>query len=406
MSTSVTSPLSCDIVIVGAGMVGAALACKLAQELPALRIVLLEAQPFRSNYSSADFDPRVVALTAASRHLLDSVGAWRDIEATRICPYTHMEVWDSRGTGSVHFDSREVAEPALGYIAENSVVQEALLKQLSNTSVQLICPAKVSAINLPMGNEPALVLLEDGRSLRCSLIVATDGANSTVRQMANLETREWPYGHTAIICTAYTEKCHGWTARQAFTPQGPLAFLPLQDEHQRGEACSIVWSAPTEYANHLLSLDDEAFAKTLGEFFEHRLGRILRVTRRFHFPLQQRHCKDYFKPGLVVAGDAAHTIHPLAGQGVNLGFQDVQVLAEEMVRAVQRHIPLADVSILQRYQRRRKGPNLAMMGAMEGFKQLFSREELPLHWLRNEGMNRLAQIPFVKKQLIKKAMGL
>lgn len=395
-----------DIIIVGAGMVGAALACKLAQDNPALHITLLEAQAFQSSCTPTTFDPRVVALTAASQQLLDDIGIWPTILGHRLCAYTGMDVWDGEGTGHIHFDCREVSEPALGYIVENSIIVEALLQKLRQTSVRFLCPAKVSAINLSSDKEAALVILEDGTTLQTTLIIATDGAHSVVRQLANLETREWAYGHTAIICTVKTEQSHEHIARQVFTQQGPLAFLPLQTNDGDTHYCSIVWSAPTEYARSLLALDDQDFSRRLAEAFEHKLGNILGITARHHFPLQQRHCKDYFKHGLVVAGDAAHTIHPLAGQGVNLGLQDVVVLADEIRRAIQRKIPLSDISILERYQRRRKGPNLAMMGAMEGFKQLFSQEQLPLQWLRNEGMKQIARVPFIKRRLIREAMGL
>lgn len=395
-----------DIVIVGAGMVGAALACKLVRDNPALQIALVEAQPFRPAYTATAFDPRVVALTAASQQLLENIGIWPTLVNQRLCAYTGMEVWDGEGTGQIHFDCREVGEPALGYIVENSIIVEALLQQLQQTSVEFHCPAKVSAINLATDKEPALVVLENGTTLHSTLIIATDGAQSMVRQLANLETREWSYGQTAIVCTVQTEQSHRHIARQVFSRHGPLAFLPLQTKDGDSHYCSIVWSAPTEYAHTLLALKDDAFAQALGEVFEHRLGKIVSLTPRHHFPLQQRHCKDYFKPGLVVAGDAAHTIHPLAGQGVNLGLQDVSALADEIQRATLRQVPLSDVSILKRYQRRRKGPNLAMVGAMEGFKQLFSQEQLPLHWLRNEGMKQMARLPFVKRRLIREAMGL
>lgn len=395
-----------DIVIVGAGMVGTALACKLAQDNPTLQITLLEAQSFQPSYTSTTFDPRVVALTTASQRLLDDIGIWSTILTHRLCAYTGMEVWDGEGTGHIHFDCREVGEAALGYIVENSIIVEALLKKLQQSSVELHCPAKVTAINLPANNEPALVMLDDGSTLQTTLIIATDGAHSIVRQLAHLETREWAYGHTAIICTVQTEKSHGYIARQVFTQQGPLAFLPLQTDAGDTHSCSIVWSAPTDYANILLALDDQKFSRVLAEAFEYKLGNILSLTTRHHFPLRQRHCKDYYKPGLVVAGDAAHTIHPLAGQGVNLGLQDVAVLADEIHRARLRGIPLSDVSILKRYQRRRKGPNLAMMGAMEGFKQLFSQEQLSVQWLRNEGMKQIARVPFIKRRLMREAMGL
>ncbi len=395
-----------DIIIVGAGMVGCALACQLIKDNPGLRITILEAVPFRPLYDVTHFDSRVVAISAASQTFLNSLNIWSAIANKRYCAYTHMEVWDGRGTARIHFDCREVGESALGYIVENSIIIEALLQQLRQTSVNIRCPAVVTAINMPSDHEPALVILEDGSSLQSQLIIATDGAQSKVRELAHLQTREWDYGHTAIVCTVRSEHSHHHVARQVFTTQGPLAFLPLQDNNGDTHHCSIVWSATTDYAKYLLALNESDFASVLAKTFEYQLGKIVHVTPRHHFPLQQRHCKDYFKPGVVVAGDAAHTIHPLAGQGVNLGLQDAIVLADEILRATQRNIPLSDTSILKRYQRRRKGPNLAMMSAMEGFKQLFSQDPLPMHWLRNEGMRRVAQIPFVKRQLIRKAMGL
>lgn len=395
-----------DIIIVGAGIVGATLACKLVQENPALQIVVVEATPFKPNYTATAFDARVVALTMASQQLLQDIGAWPLITNNRYCPYTHMHVWDGTGTGSIDFDCREVGETALGYIVENSVIVEALLQQLGSTGVKLLCPAKVSAINLSSAHELALVILEDGRSLRAKLIVATDGANSPIRHMAHLETREWEYGHTAIITTVQTEKSHQYAAQQCFTEHGPLAFLPLETSDGNTHVCSIVWSAPAGYARELLALDDAAFATTLANAFENRLGAIRHITPRYSFPLMQRHCKHYFKPGVVVAGDAAHTIHPLAGQGVNLGLQDVVALADEIHRARERNISLADISILERYQRRRKGPNLAMMGVMEGFKQLFAQDSLPLRWLRNMGMRQLDKTHLIKRKVIKEAMGL
>jgi len=400
-----------DIIIVGAGIVGTALACKLAQDNPTLKIVVVEAATFKPNYTATEFDARVVALTIASQQLLQDIGAWPSIISNRFCPYTHMHVWDGTGTGSIDFDCREVGESALGSIVENSVIVEALLQQLKlqqldNTNVKLMCPAKVSAINLPSANELALVILKDGTSLRAKLIIATDGAQSPIRHMAHLETREWEYGHTAIISTVQTEKSHQYTARQCFTEHGPLAFLPLETNEGNTNVCSIVWSAETAFAQQLLALNEADFSDALGRAFEHRLGAIKHITQRYSFPLMQRHCKHYFKPGVVVAGDAAHTIHPLAGQGVNLGLQDVVALADEIHRAMERNFSLADISILERYQRRRKGPNLAMMGVMEGFKQLFAQDSLPLRWLRNMGMRQLDKTHLIKSKVIKEAMGL
>jgi 2-octaprenylphenol hydroxylase len=273
-------------------------------------------------------------------------------------------------------------------------------------SITLFSPASVSALTSPANGDQASLILENGTTLRAPLVVAADGANSRVRNMAHLETVEWDYGHTAIVATVTSEKDHQYCARQRFTETGTLAFLPLETSQGETNLSSIVWSTDPDHAEHLLKLDDEAFCNELGKAFEDKLGKITHSSPRFGFPLRQRHCKSYYVPGIVAAGDAAHTIHPLAGQGVNLGFQDVRVLAEEINRALSRDLPLHDTSILQRYQRRRKGPNLAMMGVMEGFKQLFGQDSLALRWLRNEGMNKINQLPQVKTRLIREAMGI
>jgi 2-octaprenylphenol hydroxylase len=372
---------------------------------------LIEAAQFKPGYSEKNFDPRVVAITPASQDLLADTGAWESIIKTRYCPYTGMDVWDGGGTGAIHFDSSDTGEPALGYIVENSLIVDKLLLLLKNTSVQVLMPATVSAINLPGADGQTLVILGDGRTLQAPLVVATDGALSPIRQMANIETREWDYGQTALIATVRTSAAHGGVARQCFTAHGPLAYLPLPDPAGSTNThtscfCSIVWSVDHEYAKKLQALDDIAFATQLSSAFESRLGHIVAVSNRLSFPLIQRHCKHYFKPGVVVAGDAAHTIHPLAGQGINLGLQDIAVLAEEVQRACDRRIPLSDISILQRYQRRRMGSNLAMMSVMEAFKRLFESPSPSLRWIRNEGMRQLDQSLFIKEQIARQAMGL
>lgn len=387
-------------------MVGAALACRLAQDNPGLRVALVEARRFQPAYDEKHFDSRVVALTSASQGLLRDIGVWQDICDQRYCPYQRMVVWDGTGTGRIEFNSQEIAEPALGVIVENSIIVEALLKKIEQHAIEVLCPETVSTILLPDNHGSARLLFDSGKSIHASLVVATDGAHSKVRELANLKTRQWSYGHTAIVCTVKLGRSHDYTAWQCFTEHGPLAYLPLQTSSEDSRYCAIVWSVETAYAEKLLGMADEEFSFTLADAFENALGEIEEVTTRHSFPLSQRHCVDYFKPGLVVAGDAAHTIHPLAGQGVNLGFQDVIVLAEEIKRAQERGLSLCDTSYLQRYQRRRKGANLAMMGVMEGFKQLFSQHSLPLTWIRNQGMRQINKQAFIKRKIIKEAMGL
>ena len=397
-----------DVVIVGAALVGSALACALAQGDDSLRIAVLEAGAEPRRFCGREFDPRVVALTRASETLLQSLGVWDAISTERVCPYTDMEVWDAVGTGRIHFDCREVQQHNLGNIVENSVVTRALLSRMAELpSVTLLRPARLRSRSWRDGCNQ--LQLEDGASMTAPLVLAADGANSRLRQLAGLAIREWDYGHTAIVTTVETELSHQYTARQRFLDSGPLAFLPLHTEvdgQLSASFSSIVWSCVPELARELMDLEDEVFAARLGQAFEFRLGAVKRVAQRFSFPLRQRHAIDYISDGLALVGDAAHTIHPLAGQGVNLGFLDVAALRDEILRARRRGIALSDASILKRYQRARKGENLAVMGLMEGFRRLFGADSLPVRWARNEGMRRLNSLPVLKNAVIRQAMGL
>ncbi len=397
-----------DLVIVGSGIAGTALAASLAGR--GLRLALVEAQdlvdrdlPPPGGLDS--FDSRVSALTPRSRALLEAVDCWSAITGYRACPYTHMTVWDAEGTGLIEFDAAEVQRPELGYIVENRVVVKALLDRVrAATDVVLLSPARVAACDRGADGAMQLTLAgEGGDQLRADLVVAADGAMSPLRQMLGFETREWDYGHRALVCTVQTEHAHQATAWQRFLPSGPLAFLPLPGD---GQFCSIVWSVPEARAEELLGLDEAAFCSALGEAFEQRLGRVLAATPRFAFPLRQRHAVDYVQPGVALIADAAHTIHPLAGQGINLGLQDVAALAEEVVWALGQGLNPGRLEVLRRYQRRRKGENLLMMAAMDGFKRLFEEDALPLRFLRNAGMDLVGRLGPVKQQLMRHAMGL
>jgi 2-octaprenylphenol hydroxylase len=404
-----------DVVIVGAGLAGSALACALGDS--GLKIALLEGGSLPTTAPLAaskacDFDPRVSALTEVSRKFLQHIGVWDAMQEISVGPYSHMTVWDAQGTGEIEFDASEVQQPRLGHIVENRITNWCLLQRIAALPIDVFSHTKVSGLTEIVANdaakgEPAYSLvLADGSTMQASLLVAADGALSIIRTLAGFETREWDYNHKAIVATVECEQSHQHTAWQRFLPQGPLALLPLTDGNGGQQYCSIVWSAEPDYADELLALDDTGFRSALGQAFEHRLGGISAVSKRFSFPLRQRHAKQYFKAGLVLVGDAAHSIHPLAGQGINLGLQDVQVLAEEIKRGVTRGLALGDEAILRRYQRRRMADNLTMMAAMDGFKRLFEREELPVRWLRNEGMRLLAKIPGVKNTIIRQAMGL
>ncbi len=394
-----------DIVIVGAGLVGASLACAIAQESNAqdLRIALIEAGGDAQHFEGELFDPRVVALTQASQNLLAKIGVWNEVLQTRACAYRDMHVWDGEGTADIHFNCAEVRENHLGHIVENSVIVTALRKKIAEHSqITVIQPAKI--VNL-IRKDNVQIELDNGVLLTTNLLIAADGAQSTVRELAAFETREWDYGHKAIVTTVQTEFPNQATAWQRFMRTGPLAFLPLSTTNQK-HFCSIVWSAETDLADELMQLNDAEFCARLGFAFEHKLGKIIHAAERFAIPLRQRHAKTYIQPNIVLVGDAAHNIHPLAGQGVNLGLLDVIALAQEVERALNRKIPLNDFSILRRYQRQRLAGNLIMMSAMEAFKRLFGSESLMLTWLRNSGMRQLNSVTELKKIIVKAAMGL
>ena len=396
--------MQADLIIVGAGMVGSTLA--LALEGCGLKIVVLDASPLEvvDFDPQGGFEPRVSALSAASQRILQRVGAWPGIAARRASPYTDMHVWDGSGTGQIHFSAETVHAEVLGHIVENRVVQDSLLDAMQRRGgLQLIGDARVEQLaRTPDGWQLTLV---DGRELRTPLLIAADGANSAIRRLAGCETREWDYLHQAIVTSVRCSEPHQRTAWQRFTDDGPLAFLPLERDGDR-HWCSIVWSVTEAEANRLMALDDAAFRTALGRAFEERLGEVLEVDPRLCLPLRQRHAKRYVQPGLALIGDAAHTIHPLAGQGVNLGLLDAAVLAEVLKAAIARGERVADVQVLSRFERRRMPHNLAMMAAMEGFERLFQADPLPLRWLRNTGLKAVQALPEAKALFVRQALGL
>ena len=392
-----------DLLIVGAGMVGSALA--LALQHSGLEILLLDGSSLSVPRfdDAAPFEPRVSALSAASQRILDRLGAWQGISERRASPYSDMQVWDGSGTGQIHFSAASVHADVLGHIVENRVVQDGLLERLHDSEIGLLANARLERMR--RSGDEWLLTLADGRNLRAPLVIAADGANSAVRRLTGCETREWDYLHHAIVTSVRCAEPHQNTAWQRFTDEGPLAFLPLQRDGKQ-DWCSIVWSTTPERAEKLMALPDEAFCAELERAFEGRLGAVLQADPRVCVPLRQRHAKRYVAEGLALIGDAAHTIHPLAGQGVNLGFLDAAVLAEELLKAYERGERLADVKVLSRFERRRMPHNLALMAAMEGFERLFQADPLPLRWLRNSGLKWVEQMPEAKALFVRQALGL
>lgn len=399
--------LDYDVLVVGAGIAGSALAVALSGQ--GLRIGLVEARELPADPGPAapgleGFDVRVSALTPGSVDLLKRLAAWPAIEASRACPYRHMTVWDAEGTGRIDFDSVEMNVPALGTLVENSVVTASLAGCVRRSpDIEVLAPRRLEQAQ--RSADGVVVTLDDGTRCAASLTVGADGALSPLRDLLNFATREWSYRQRAIVATVETVKYHADTAWQRFLPSGPLALLPLPDSADR-HYCSIVWSLDDDAVDAVMALPDTDFCVALGEAAEHCLGDILASSPRSAFPLRQRHAINYVEPGIALVADAAHTIHPLAGQGINLGLADVDALARVVLEARQRGLPPGALSVLQRYQRQRKGSNLAMMAAMDGFRHLFGSRRLPLRWLRNVGLRQVDGLPTVKKRLMRQAMGL
>ncbi len=403
-----TQILDIDLVIVGGGIAGSALACAL--DGSGLKVLLLEAGCLQAeplvNRSVKDFDPRVSALTHGSQAFFEKLGVWSNIVGKRVSPYTSMHVFDGEGRGEITFQSEEVGAECLGHIVENRVIIHALQQRLSfSSNVRLLENVSIEAI---ANSERGYRLTgNDSIVIDTKLLVGADGANSFVRRSLDFKTHEWDYDHHAIVCTVATTQSHKRRAWQSFTEHGPLAFLPLNHEPEESVYySSIVWSVDPDEASRLLGLDDDDFKSDLSFGIEHLLGDVVEVSQRFSFPLRQRHAVNYTKKSVALVGDAAHTIHPLAGQGINLGLKDVMALAEEILSAEKSNRAIDDKAVLKRFERRRKGDNLSMMAVMEGFKRLYGQQDLLTRFVRNHGMRTIDAIGPVKNQIVKQAMGI
>ncbi|MBD3610466.1 MAG: UbiH/UbiF/VisC/COQ6 family ubiquinone biosynthesis hydroxylase [Gammaproteobacteria bacterium] len=391
-----------DVVIVGGGMVGAAVACGLANDPQGRRlsIAVVEARAPDLSWPREGYDIRVSAITRASQRIFENIGAWQGMQARRISPYRDMHVWDATGSGVIHFDSADIGEPDLGHIIENSVIQAALVERLQPfENIDYLCPVELQGIE--WGDDSVTLTTSAQQSIQAGLLVAADGGRSWVREQAGIGVKGWAYDQTAVVCTVTTEKPHQETAWQRFMPTGPVAFLPLDDG-----SSSIVWSTTPQQAEALVEMDEDEFCYALSRALDGQLGAVTSVGQRGAFPLRLQHAEQYVHPCLALVGDAAHTIHPLAGQGVNLGLSDAATLVEVLHQALQQHEAIGSYHVLRRYERWRKADNLKMMATMDGFKRLFSNNNKPLQLLRNMGISLTNRLVPLKNTIIRQAMGL
>ncbi|PJE78074.1 2-octaprenyl-3-methyl-6-methoxy-1,4-benzoquinol hydroxylase [invertebrate metagenome] len=398
-----------DVLVIGGGMVGATLAAALAQKN--IKVAVFD-RTFPPSFVASDPpDIRVSALTKASENILKNVGAWSSMTAMRMCPYRKMAVWEKLSSpfdaisgqwNKTVFDSANTEFSELGFIVENRVIQLGLLDNMKKQGVTLFCPAHI--ISMDMSGANSSVTLSDGRIITGTLLVGADGANSQVRQKAGLGLDQQDYQQQCLVATVEIENGCQDITWQAFTATGPEAFLPLPDVNGKSFA-SIVWYNQPQTVRQLQNLSDRQFLSTLQSTFPDTLPPLKKLYQRASFPIARRHAHHYCKKNVVLIGDAAHTINPLAGQGVNLGLQDAAWLAEILETGVQQGRSLGCLSILKEYEMLRRPENTKMMYIMDAFYHTFSNNYLPLKILRNIGLGVTGKITPAVHKVMGYAMG-
>ena len=392
---------SADVLIVGAGIAGLSLAIALSKS--DCQVVVIDGadrpKPVNVGVALNDWDLRVSALTPTSIRFLESLGVWQRIPSERTAPYHAMCVWDADGTGRITFNAEDVAAPCLGHIVENRQTVQALIE----------CAEACSGVELRWQSAlESLSRKPDGWSIDCAgdhrlsaqLVVAADGARSKVRQLTAQPTRDWDYHQSAIVGTVALSSPHQATCWQAFLSTGPLALLPLPDPSK----VALVWSLDVQEHAGVAALSDTAFIEALNQALGPLAPHAEAVGTRVSFPLKQSHAIDYVDDALVLVADAAHSIHPLAGQGINLGLSDVRILAQELLAGCAGGLTVSSPVSLKRYQRQRKSENLAMMAAMEGFKRGFGSPHPAAVILRNIGLNMVERQPLLKRWFMRQAI--
>ena len=379
------------VVVVGGGVVG--LSAALAMHQRGYSVALLDAGSLQVDVSTVS--PRVYAINPASRRLFQQLGVWGGLDAARLSPYQHMHVWDAATHAHIDFDSRMIAASQLGTIIDEASLRHALLHAIAKTDVAMFPESMVVSIK---ESPEAIEVCTSQRSWTAALLMIADGASSSTRELLHVPITQWSYHQHALVATVQTQEPHQQTAYQVFNAEGTLAFLPLADPHQ----CSIVWSSRPRLTQHRLKLADEAFNQQLTSAFEHKLGQVTVISTRHSFPLQMRHVKQYAGSRWILMGDAAHTIHPLAGLGLNVGLAD---LTDWLALLSDKKHGLCAKKTLGAYQRQRKFAVWQAIALMEGLKTLFLSPLTPIATLRGLGLNLCNRLTPLKRLFIEHAAG-
>jgi 2-octaprenyl-6-methoxyphenol hydroxylase len=384
-----------DVLIIGGGMAGLTLGCALGSAgVPVVLVESLRPEQLLSD----EFDGRTTAVAAGSQAALSAIGVWQAI-APEAQPILDIRVSDGHSPLFLHYDHRDVGGEALGYIVENRVIRRALLDNLAGMpSVTLSTGRRVAT--LLRDDTLATATLDDDTVIRTRLAVATDGRNSPTRQAAGIEATAWRYKQIGIVCTVNHEFDHRGVAQEHFLPAGPFAILPMTERRS-----SIVWTERADLAPALLALDDAEFLAELSLRFEDYLGKLEIIGPRFSYPLGLMHAHRYIAPRLALAGDAAHAIHPIAGQGLNIGWRDVAALAEVVIDALRLGCDPGSEVTLQRYQRWRRVDNAMMLAATDALNRLFSNDIMPIRLARDVGLASVNRAPPLKRLFMRHAMG-
>ncbi len=396
-----------DVVVVGAGMVGLATAALLAQSHCSsnLTITVLDAGKRPQFDVANDIALRVSAVSQGSIRILREIGAWDAVSDVRVCPYRRMWVWDSRdaveGPNTLRFDAAEFALGELGFIVENVLIQHALLERLGELGVAVRFENPIEKIRIATEARATEIQLQDGKSIAADLLIGADGAASMVREGAGISLQTWSYPQAALVTHVRPEKAHQNTAWQRFLKEGPLAFLPLDDGR-----VSVVWSTTPEQAERALTASDTDLAALLDDASDGLLGKLTVSGPRGSFPLRSQHAERYVMPGLALVGDAAHTVHPLAGQGANLGIADAAALATAVSEAIANGEYPGDLPTLRRYERQRKGANKTMLHFIDAINRLFLADSESIVTLRGSGMRLFNQSGPIQRRAVEVALGI